>query len=75
MKHKVVIVAELNNGHRYKEDDIKSAIHVLEAHGWIGYYKNVGISFSMRELMTKTLEDIWEVVKDSMKEGDRLLGQ
>lgn len=74
MKHKVVIVAELNNGHHYKEDDIKDAVHILEAHGWTGYYKNAGTSFSMRELMTHTLNDIWERVLAEVKETVKQVG-
>jgi hypothetical protein len=69
VKHKVIIVAELQNGHRYKDDDIKSAVHVLESHGWTGYYKNVGTALSMRELFTKSLETLWDMTKEVLTNG------
>ena len=47
--HKVVIVLQSNNGKDFTNNEIENIVKLCEAKGYIGYWKRVGLGYSMKE--------------------------
>ena len=61
--HKVLIILESNNGRDFTNNEIEGIVKLCETKGYVGYWKRVGLGFTIKEATIEGLKQFLDFMR------------